>query len=198
MVLAKNASYRTAFRTNASILRQFKISSRLSSECLYRILNYFGHIARKDDGNLEKLIVTGKVEGKKPRGCSPIRWTNQIRTAFDSTVHKGLHTAKEKTKWKKAILEKVIQKGGHDPQHWGILCKEEDTLVYSYILANLLSTAFHFELAFWFNLSLPSQKITIILTFMPVPSFDCRHSDVSFAFICILILLSERILLESE
>ncbi|KAJ8718735.1 hypothetical protein PYW07_016291 [Mythimna separata] len=42
----------TVFRTNVSILQELQISSRLSSECLRRILQYFVHIARKDGDNL--------------------------------------------------------------------------------------------------------------------------------------------------
>ncbi|CAH2230531.1 jg8859 [Pararge aegeria aegeria] len=57
----------TAHRTNASILRQLKITRRLSTTCLKRTLEYFGHIARRDGDNLEKIVVTGKVEGKRPR-----------------------------------------------------------------------------------------------------------------------------------
>ncbi|KAA5661874.1 hypothetical protein F3G64_34070 [Pseudomonas aeruginosa] len=106
----------TAFRTNVSILQELKISSRLSSECLRRILEYFGHIARKDGSNLERLIVTGKVDGKRPRGRSPIRWSDQIRTALDSTFHNALHIARDKNKWRKIVRAKVIKKGGHDPQ----------------------------------------------------------------------------------
>ncbi|CAH2260598.1 jg18276 [Pararge aegeria aegeria] len=53
----------TARRTNASILRQLKITRRLSTTCLKRILEYFGHIARRDGDNLENIVVTGKVEG---------------------------------------------------------------------------------------------------------------------------------------
>ncbi|PZC71172.1 hypothetical protein B5X24_HaOG213942 [Helicoverpa armigera] len=106
-----------AFRTNVSILRELKISSRLSTECLRKVLQYFGHIARKDGGNLERLIVTGKVDGKRPRGRSPIRWSDQIRFALDSTVHSALHTARDRNKWKNIIRSKVMTQGGHDPQH---------------------------------------------------------------------------------
>ncbi len=106
----------TAFRTNVSILRELKISSRLSSVCLRRVLEYFGHIARKEGNNLERLIVTGKMEGKRPRGRSPIRWSDQIRTTLDSTIHGALHTARDRIGWRKIVREKVIPKGGHDPQ----------------------------------------------------------------------------------
>lgn len=47
----------TAFRTNASILAKLKIKVRLSTICVKRILEYFGHIARKDEDNLEKVVV---------------------------------------------------------------------------------------------------------------------------------------------
>ncbi|XP_028035907.1 uncharacterized protein LOC114247215 [Bombyx mandarina] len=106
----------TAFRTNVSILQEHKISSQLSSECLCRVLEYFGHIARKDGGNLEKLIVTGTVDGKRPRGRSPTRWSDQIRTALDSTFHNALHTDRDKNGWRKIVCAKVIQKGDHEPQ----------------------------------------------------------------------------------
>ncbi|CAH2268400.1 jg6269 [Pararge aegeria aegeria] len=79
----------TAHWTNASILRQLKITRRLSTTCLHRILEYFGHIARRDGDNILKIVVTGKVEGNGPRGCSPIRWSDQIRTALDTKVLYG-------------------------------------------------------------------------------------------------------------
>ncbi|CAH2269447.1 jg4477 [Pararge aegeria aegeria] len=57
----------TAHGTKASMLRQLKITRRLSTTCLKRILEYFGHIARRDGDNLEKIVVTGKAEGRRPR-----------------------------------------------------------------------------------------------------------------------------------
>ncbi|CAH2233773.1 jg11778 [Pararge aegeria aegeria] len=103
----------TAHRTNASILRQLKITRRLST-CLKRILEY-GHIARKDGHNLEKIVVTGKVEGKRPRGRSLTRWSDQIRTALDIKVHIALNGAKSRVQWHK-IVQKVVTGRGHDPQ----------------------------------------------------------------------------------
>lgn len=102
----------TAFRTNVSILRELKIKTRLSTLCLRKILEFFGHIARKEGHNLEQLMVTGKVDGKRPRGRSPTRWTDQIRTNLDTNLHDALHAAKERNKWRDTI--KRI--GNHDPQ----------------------------------------------------------------------------------
>ena len=56
----------TTKRTNLSILSQLKIKDRLSAQCHRHILIYFGHIVRRGDNSLEKLIVAGNVEGKRP------------------------------------------------------------------------------------------------------------------------------------
>ncbi|KAJ8726616.1 hypothetical protein PYW07_001314 [Mythimna separata] len=99
----------TAFRTNVSILQELQISSRLSSECLRRILQYFGHIARKESDNLERLIVTGKVDGKRARERSPIRWFDQIRAALNSTIYGALHNAKDRNRWRNIVRAKVMK-----------------------------------------------------------------------------------------
>lgn len=39
---------------------------------------YLGHVSRKDGDNLEKLIVTGKVEGTSPRRRIPTDLADQI------------------------------------------------------------------------------------------------------------------------
>ncbi|CAH2241588.1 jg3923 [Pararge aegeria aegeria] len=62
------------------VMRVKSTNLRLAS----RILEYFGHIARRDGDNLEKIVFTGQVERKRPRGRRPIRWSDQIRTALDT------------------------------------------------------------------------------------------------------------------
>ncbi|KAI8438254.1 hypothetical protein MSG28_010856 [Choristoneura fumiferana] len=57
----------TAHRTNVSILKELNIKERLSSTVQIRILKFFGHIIRNED-SMERLVVQGKVEGKRSRG----------------------------------------------------------------------------------------------------------------------------------
>ncbi|CAH0691675.1 unnamed protein product [Spodoptera exigua] len=81
------------------------------------ILEFFGHTARRGNDKLEKLLITGKVEGKRPRGRSPIRWTDQIRTTLKTTVHDALHSAADRNRWRRVIRSTLLPRGGHDPQH---------------------------------------------------------------------------------
>ncbi|CAH2209436.1 jg23254 [Pararge aegeria aegeria] len=52
----------------------------VSTISLERILEYFGGRtdARKGGESLEKLVVTGKVEGKGLPGRSPMRWSAHL------------------------------------------------------------------------------------------------------------------------
>ncbi|CAH2250222.1 jg6913 [Pararge aegeria aegeria] len=85
-------------------------AEREQFEKFQKIFEYFGHIARRDGDNLEKIVVTGKVEGKRSRGRSLIRWLDQIHTALDTKVHIALHVAKSRVKWHK-IVRKVKVEG---------------------------------------------------------------------------------------
>ncbi|KAL0878559.1 hypothetical protein ABMA27_003646 [Loxostege sticticalis] len=104
----------TAHRTNVSVLKELKMENaqRLSSICLHRVVSYFGHIARREANNLEKLIVTGKIEGKRPRGRSPKRWSDQISEQLDLPVSAALHKATDRISWRQTMR----RLRSHDPQ----------------------------------------------------------------------------------
>ncbi|XP_071554988.1 uncharacterized protein [Temnothorax nylanderi] len=93
----------TARRTNVSILKELNITDRLSTICRRRVLQYFGHITRRNQDNLEKLIVQGKVEGKRPRGRSPSRWLDQIKDITGQPLQKNLREAEDRHCWKTVV-----------------------------------------------------------------------------------------------
>ncbi|CAH2265177.1 jg16833 [Pararge aegeria aegeria] len=62
-----------AFRTNKSILEELGITQRLSSIVQTRILTFFGHVSRRDNDSIERLVVQGRIEGTRSRGRSPMR-----------------------------------------------------------------------------------------------------------------------------
>jgi len=80
------SSYRTIlripwidYRTNASILEELGIQEnrRLLPSIQRQILKFFGHIIRWD--SLEKIIIQGKVQGKRNIGRPPSRFIDQIK-----------------------------------------------------------------------------------------------------------------------
>lgn len=91
------------FRTNKSILEELGIKQRLSSIVQARILTFFGHVIRRDNVSIERLVVQGKVEGTRPRGRSPMRWTDQVRTAVDVPLHVCSRKAAVREEWRRIV-----------------------------------------------------------------------------------------------
>ena len=98
----------TAHRTNASILKELNIKERLSSSVQIRILKFFGHITRNED-SMERLVVQGKVEGKRSRGRSPTRWTDLIKSVTHSSINDNSQAAKHRATWRRITKEAVAQ-----------------------------------------------------------------------------------------
>lgn len=92
----------TARRTNESVLQELSIDTRLITNINRNILRYFGHISRRKEG-MERLIVEGKVEGRRSRGRSPSRWSDQIKNITGLSLPEASHTAQDRDKWSMKI-----------------------------------------------------------------------------------------------
>ncbi|CAH2218539.1 jg23190 [Pararge aegeria aegeria] len=90
----------TAKRTNVSILAQLGVSVRLSSICYQRFLSYFGQIMRRENDSLEKIIVMGNTEGKRPRGWSPTRWVDQLKKSNSDRSYQIVKMASNRSRWR--------------------------------------------------------------------------------------------------
>lgn len=91
----------TEFRTNnVSILQELDIKQRLSALVHKRILTFFGHVSRRGNNSIELLVVQGKVEGTRPRGRSPMRWTDQVKSAVGGHVHECTRLSTNRDKWR--------------------------------------------------------------------------------------------------
>ena len=75
----------TARRSNQSILKE--ISPEYSLEGLMLKLQYFGHLMQRVD-SLEKILMLGKIEGRKRRGQQKMRWLNGITDSMDMNLSK--------------------------------------------------------------------------------------------------------------
>ena len=76
---------RTASRSNESILKE--INPEYSLEGLILKLQYFGHMMGKAN-SLEKILMLGKIEGRRRRGQQRTRWLDGIIDSMNTNLAK--------------------------------------------------------------------------------------------------------------
>ena len=67
----------TAKRSNQSILQEISPEYSLEGLMVKLKLQYFGNLIRRAD-SMEKILMLGKTEGGRRRGCQRMRWLDGI------------------------------------------------------------------------------------------------------------------------
>ena len=77
----------TAKRSNQSILKKINPEYSLEGLVLKLKLQYFGQLRQSAD-SLEKILMLGKIEGRKRRGWRRMRWLDDITDSMDMSLSK--------------------------------------------------------------------------------------------------------------
>ena len=76
-----------ARRSNQSILKEISPAYSLEGLMLKLKLQNFGHLMQRTD-SLEKILMLGKIEGRRRRGRQRMRWLDGIIDSKDMSLSK--------------------------------------------------------------------------------------------------------------
>ena len=65
-------------------------------------LSYFGHLMHRAD-SLEKILMLGKIDGRRRRGLQRMRWLDGITDLMDMNLSRFQDIVKDREAWCAAV-----------------------------------------------------------------------------------------------
>ena len=89
-------------RSNQSILKEISPEYSLEGLMMKLKLQSFGHLMRRTD-SFEKILMLGKIEGRRRRGRQRIEWLDSVTDSMDLSLSKLWELVMEREAWRATI-----------------------------------------------------------------------------------------------